>query len=96
MATFAVTCPCCGGRLTIDPEVEAVIAHEAPPKPKSGLDLGSALSSLKGEAARRDERFREQLKAEQTKGKVLNRKFQEGIRKAKDSPDPPVNPMQFD
>jgi hypothetical protein len=96
MATFAVTCPCCGGRLTIDPEVEAVIAHEAPPKPKSGLDLGTALSSLKGEAARRDERFREQLKAEQTKGKVLNRKFQEGIRKAKDSPDPPVNPMQFD
>jgi hypothetical protein len=31
MATFTVTCPCCDGRLTIDPALEAVIAHEAPP-----------------------------------------------------------------
>jgi hypothetical protein len=96
MATFTLICPCCSGRLTIDPELEAVIAHEAAPRPRSGLDLGSALSSLKGEAARREERFREQLKAEQSKGKVLDRKFQEGIRKAKDSPDPPVNPMELD
>ncbi|OGK85970.1 MAG: hypothetical protein A2X52_12855 [Candidatus Rokubacteria bacterium GWC2_70_16] len=97
MATFLVTCPCCGGRLTIDPALEAVIAHEAPPRQRSGLDLGGALSSLKGEAARREERFKEQMKAEQTKGKVLDRKFQEGLKKAKDSPDErPVNPMELD
>jgi len=33
MATFTVTCPCCDGRLTIDPALEAVIAHEPAPKP---------------------------------------------------------------
>ena len=97
MPTFTVTCPCCNGRLTIDPALEAVIAHEAPPRPRSGLDLGGALSSLKGEAARREERFKEQMKAEQTKGKVLDRKFQEGLKKAKDSPDErPINPMELD
>ena len=97
MATFTVTCPCCNGRLTIDPALEAVIAHEAPPRPRSGLDLGGALSSLKGEAARREERFKEQMKAEQTKGKVLDRKFQEGLKKAQDSPDErPINPMELD
>ena len=97
MATFTVTCPCCNGRLTIDPALEAVIAHEAPPRPRSGLDLGGALSSLKGEAARREERFKEQMKAEQSKGKVLDRKFQEGLKKAKDSPDErPINPMELD
>jgi hypothetical protein len=96
VATFVLTCPCCGGRLTVDRGLEAVIAHEAPPRPKSGVDLGTALSSLKGEAARREERFREQLKAEQSKGKLLDRKFQEGLKRAKDSPDPPINPMELD
>jgi len=96
MATFTVTCPCCSGRLTIDPALEAVIAHEAPPRPRSGLGLSEALSSLQGQATRREERFKEQLKAEQSKSKVLDRKFQEGLKKAIDSPDPPINPMDLD
>ena len=96
MASFTVTCPCCSGRLTIDPALEAVIAHEPPPRSRSGLGLDEALSSLKGAAAKREERFKEQLKAEQSKPKVLHRKFQEGLKKAKDSPDPPLNPMDLD
>jgi len=96
VATFIVTCPCCSGRLTIDGALEAVIAHEAPPRPRSGVDLGDALSSLKGAAARREEHFKEQLRAEQSKSKVLDRKFQEGLKRAKDSPDPPLNPMERD
>ena len=27
MATFTLTCPCCSGRLTIDPKLEAVVAQ---------------------------------------------------------------------
>ena len=57
MSTFIVTCPCCNGRLTIDAALEAVVAHEAPPRPRSGLGLDEALSSLKGAAARRDALF---------------------------------------
>ena len=60
MATFTVTCPCCDGRLTIDPALEAVIAHEPAPKAKSGVGLNDALASLKGAAARRAERFQEE------------------------------------
>lgn len=96
MATFKVTCPCCSGRLTIDPALEAVIAHEPAPRPRSGLGLDEALSSLKGAAARRDELFKDQLKAQQNKPQVLRRKFEEGLKKAKDSPDPPLNPMDLD
>ena len=96
MATFIVTCPCCNGRLTIDPALEAVVAHEAPPRPRSGIGLDEALSSLKGAAARRAEVFQEQIKAEQKKPQVLQRKFEEGLKKAKDSPDPPLNPMNMD
>ena len=96
MATFIVTCPCCSGRLTIDTALEAVVAHEAPPKGRSGVGLDEALSSLKGAAARRELLFKEQIQAEQKKPQVLQRKFEEGLKKAKDSPDPPLNPMDMD
>ena len=96
MATFTVTCPCCSGRLTIDTALEAVVAHEAPPKARSGVGLDEALSSLKGAAARREVLFKEQIQAEQKKPQVLQRKFEEGLKKAKDSPDPPLNPMDMD
>jgi hypothetical protein len=96
MANFTVTCPCCKAQLTLDSSLEAIIAHEAPPRPRSGLGLDDALTSLKGAAARREELFKQQIKAEQKKPQVLDRKFQEGLKKAKDSPDPPINPLDLD
>ena len=96
MATFTITCPCCKGRLTIDPKLEAVVAHEAPPRSRSGLGLGEAINSLEGEAAKREERFKEQMKAEQNKSKVLDAKLQQALKKAKDDPTKPINPMDMD
>ena len=96
MPAFVVICPCCQGRLTIDAQLEAVIAHEVPPRPRSGIGLDDALSSLKGAAARREERFKDQLKVEASKRDVLDRKFQEGVKKAKDMPDPPPRPIDVD
>lgn len=95
-ADFTVTCPCCQGRLTIDPELRAVIAHQPPPRARSGLDLGGALQALKGAAARRQEQFQEQLEAERDKGRLLDRKFQEGLKRAKDDPSRPPNPLDLD
>src|SRR5262249_25918931 len=95
MATFIVTCPCCNGRLTIDPALEAVVAHEAPPPPRSGIGLDEALSSLKGAAARRAEGFQEQIKAEPEKPQGPQRKIEEGLQKAHDAPRPPLNPMNM-
>ena len=36
------------------------------------------------------------MQAEAQKGKVLDRKFQEGLKKAKDSPDPPKRPFDYE
>jgi hypothetical protein len=93
---FVVACPCCQAKLTVDPEVRAVIAHEAPPPRRTVDDLGGALSALRSKATEREERFRQQMEAESQKGKVLDRKFQEGLKKAKDSPDPPKRPFDYD
>ena len=94
--TFVVACPCCQAKLTIDPELGAVIAHEAPPAKRSVDDLGAAFDVLRTKASEREARFREQMQAEGQKGKLLDRKFQEGLKKAKDSPDPPKRPFDYD
>ena len=94
--SFTILCPCCQGRLTIDPELQAVIAHEPAPPQRAAKDLGAALDSLRSKSAEREERFRQQMQAEAQKGKVLDRKFQESLKKAKDSPDPPRRPFDFE
>ncbi len=94
--SFIVTCPCCQAKLTIDAELSAVIAHEVPPPKRTADDLGSAFDKLRTQSAEREERFRQQMEAERQKGKVLDRKFREGMKKAKDSPDPPRRPFDYD
>ncbi|PYM23379.1 MAG: hypothetical protein DMD80_26395 [Candidatus Rokuibacteriota bacterium] len=94
--TFIVECPCCQAKLTVDPEVRAVIAHEEPPRKRTVADLDTAFGALGAKAAEREERFRQARASEADKGKLLDRKFQEGLKKAKDSPDPPRRPFDYE
>jgi hypothetical protein len=93
---FTVRCPCCEAKLTIDSEVKAIVAHEPAPAKRTMADLGTAFGALGARAAEREARFREQMQAESQKSKVLDRKFQEGLKKAKDAPDPPRRPFDFE
>src|SRR5262249_33644661 len=90
--SFTLTCPCCQGRLTIDAELEAVIAHEPAPPARAAKDLGAAFDSLRSKSAEREERFRQQMQAEAQEGKLLDREVQEGLKKAKEPPEPPRRP----
>lgn len=94
--SFVVPCPCCQAKLTIDPELGAVIAHQEPPRQRSTADLGAAFDQLRSKSAEREERFKQQMQAEAQKGKLLDRKFQESLKKAKDSPDPPPRRYDYD
>ena len=73
-----------------------MIAHEEPPRKRTMADLGTALGALDRKAAEREERFRQQMQAEAQKGKLLDRKFQEGLKKAKDDPGAPRRPFDFE
>jgi hypothetical protein len=95
---FEVECPCCQAILTVDPETRAVIAHKVPVKPPVIEDLAAEVAKLKGEGARRDEIFRKSFEAEKTHGKVLEKKFDELFKRAKEDPDvrPPKRDIDFD
>lgn len=79
-----VECPHCGAKLTVDPELQAVIAHEPPPDKK--YDFDEQLKGLSEAERKREELFRQQMAAEKDRSKLLDRKFQESFEKAKDEP----------
>jgi hypothetical protein len=93
-----VECPCCQAKLKIDVETSAVISHAIPEKPKQIEDLAAEVAKLKGVASRRDEVFQKHVDAEKAHNSVLNKKFDELFKQAKESPDqkPPKRAFDFD
>jgi hypothetical protein len=82
-----VTCPCCGARLTIDPQLRQVITHEAPPVQRGAApDLGRATALLREQAAKREALFNQSAEEVKTKAQLLERKFEEALGKSKESP----------
>jgi hypothetical protein len=97
-AMFDVECPCCQAVLKIDPETRVVIAHTVPVKPLPIEDLAAEVQKLKGEGARREQLFQKSFEAEKSHGKVLEKKFDELFKRAKENPDlePPKRDIDLD
>ena len=86
-ASVELTCPCCGARLTVDSELRRVVAHQPPPsRHKGSKDLARASQLLRKEAARREAHFQQSAEQERIKSQLLERKFEEALRKTKDQP----------
>jgi uncharacterized protein (DUF1778 family) len=84
---FDVTCPCCGAVLKVDPSTQAVIAHTAPVVPKTFNDIEEAARAMKEQDIRRESIFRQSVEAQKHASDVLDKKFQEALKRAKESPD---------
>ena len=94
---FDVECPCCQAILKIDAETQVVIAHTVPEKPRAIEDLAAEVAKLKGEGARREQLFQKSFEAEKSHGKVLEKKFDELFKRAKENPDekPPTRDIDL-
>jgi len=84
---FDITCPCCSAVLKVDSEAKAVIAHTAAVKPKMFNDFEEAAKAMKEQDSRRESIFRQSVEAQKHAGELLEKKFQEAVKKAKESPD---------
>jgi len=73
--------------MKVDPATQAVISHTAPVRPKMFNDIEEAARAMKEQDSRRDSIFRQSVEAQKHASDVLEKKFQEALKKAKESPD---------
>ena len=84
---FEVTCPCCNAVLKVDTDTQAVIAHTAAVKPKTFADMEAAAKAMREQDSRRDSIFAQSVEAQKHASDLLEKKFQEAVKKAKETPD---------
>lgn len=85
-SSIKIDCPCCKAKLTIDPQLAVVLAHELPPRAAPGVDLTDTSNILAAQERLREDKFRQSIEAEKNKEDVLTRKFEEALKRAKDQP----------
>ena len=86
---FELPCPCCGALLKVDAATRAVIAHTPAKAPKTFEDLDEAARALKEQDSRRESIFQQSVEAQKHSADLLEKKFQEAVRRAKEAPDKP-------
>jgi len=84
---FEVTCPCCHASLKVDTQTQAVIAHTAAVRPKTFSDMEEAARAMKEQDSRKESIFRQSVEAQKNQAQLLEKKFQEAVKRAKESPD---------
>ena len=83
---FEISCPDCGGILKVDPVSRAVISHTSAPRKKTFEDFSEAARALRDADARRDSIFAQSVDAHKNKNDLLEKKFAEAVKKAKETP----------
>ena len=86
---FELGCPCCGAVLKVDPATQAVIAHTAAVKPKTFADLEAAARAMREQESRKESLFQQSVQAQKNSADLLEKKFQEAVKRAKETPDKP-------
>ena len=84
---YEIGCPCCGALLKVDAATQAVIGHTPPARPKTFNDFEEAARAMKEQDSRRESIFRQSVEAEKNKSDLLEKKFQEAMKRAKEAPD---------
>jgi hypothetical protein len=85
--TFEVACPDCGAMLKIDASTGLVVSHTSAPRKRMFEDLETAAKSMREQDERKESIFRQSMDAERNKADLLEKKFAEALRKAKDAPE---------
>ena len=83
---FEVTCPAGACVLKVAPAPRSVIAHTSAPKKRTFEDLGAAARALKQQETRRDSLFAQSVEAEKHRDDLLDKRFAEALKKAKETP----------
>ena len=83
---FEVACPDCGAMLKIDRSTGLVVSHTPAPRKRMFENLETAAKAMQEREERKESIFRQSVDAERNKADLLDKKFAEALRKAKEAP----------
>lgn len=86
-ATFEVACPDCGAMLKIDAETGLLVSHVSAPRKRMFEDLETAAKAMREQDERKESIFRQSVDAERNKADLMEKKFAEALKRAKDAPE---------
>lgn len=99
----SVRCPDCGARLLVEAGSGRVVEHERAERGGRGrperaprVDLANAGDQLRAEESRRNRLFEESAAAERRRDEILDQKFDQALRRAREDPDSPPPPRDID
>ena len=72
--------------LRIDAATGLVISHTSAPRKRMFEDLETAAKAMREQEDRKESIFRQSIDAEKNKADLMEKKFAEALRKAKDGP----------
>ncbi|MGA2651672.1 MAG: hypothetical protein ABSF28_14165 [Terracidiphilus sp.] len=84
---FEIACPDCGAMLRVDAATGVVVSHTSAPRKRMFEDLETAAQAMRAQDERKESIFRQSVDAERNKADLLEKKFAEALRKAKDAPE---------
>jgi hypothetical protein len=84
---FEVACPDCGAMIKIDAATGLVVSHTPAPRKRMFEDLETAAKAMRDQDERKESIFRQSVDAERNKADLLEKKFAEALKKAKDAPE---------
>ncbi len=83
---FEVTCPDCGAILRVDAKARTLLAHTPAPRKRTFEDLETAARVMREAEERKQSLFRQAVDAEKHKEELMEKRFAEALKKAKESP----------
>jgi hypothetical protein len=95
---FEIVCPDCGTMLKVDATTGLVVSHTPAPSKRTFEDLEMAAKAMRASDERKESIFRQSVEAEKNKDDLLEKKFADALRKAKDTSesDKPLRDFDLD
>jgi len=82
--SISIQCPCCKAELVVDMATRSVLHHA--PHAVAPMDFAAELNRLQAAPAEREKAFQRSLEAQRGREASMDRKFDELLRRAKESP----------
>jgi len=92
---FTIICPCCEATLNIDAQTGAILSHDEKEKPLASFD--EMVKDLDKQKMTREQIFAQELSSQKDRGRLLEEKFQEAMKRAEKDKDKVYhNPLDLD